>query len=141
MKIAKRVVLCAVICTFILLLCSCGGSGQKRTVVIVIDYPKIDVSALYDDDVIVYVDKIEIGEVKFGDMGFFEVELTDGSHKIYVKNDALIRKYKSKKVKLSVSEKTDYFELEVKAGNWKGLKKTKTSSIATESKRAIDERY
>lgn len=89
-------------------------------VLINIDYEKG--SLAYNDDVIIYVDDVEIGEIEAGENISFEVILDQGKHEVQVKRDALLRRGKSNKYEFYIEYEFTEVNLHLKDESIGGLK-------------------
>lgn len=75
----------------------------------------------YRDDLKLYIDDNEIGEVEYGSEIDYEVELKEGEHEIYLRRDATLRKSKSNVETVDVSENNTYIKVIAREDTIKGL--------------------
>ena len=95
--------------------------STKHNVEIYINYEE-STGLNYSDDAYVYLDNIEIGLVKNGESVVFTGTLDEGTHQLYLKRKATIRKYATNKIKFDVSKGNTVFSITAKENSISGLK-------------------
>ena len=112
-------------------LTSCGDNsnptGNTYTVIIHVNY-KESLGFNYRDDAKLYVDDIEIGDVPYGSDSNYELTLTEGTHTIYLKRDALFRKYNTNLIEVDVLEENTYISIIAQENAISGLRIYEDSS-------------
>lgn len=124
-KRKKYIVLLLCVLVLIMGMSACGKSknSSENTYAIIIHINYEESSGFnYKDDAKLFVDNIEIADVPYGSEDNYEVKLTEGTHTIYLKRNALFRKNSTNSIEINVSKDNTYISITAKENAISGLR-------------------